>query len=108
MTTHDNIHIPTESFPHWIWFVIEFGIVLAISVLVAREIVPLFEEIVVSQNWVCVQESHKVNCTQEEDFTPNEGLLNWIFWGIVTAIFLAWYIVIRSLILKKPILQNRS
>jgi hypothetical protein len=108
VTTHDNIHIPTESLPHWIWFVIEFSIVMAVAVLISREIVPVFEEIIVTQKWVCLQESHLLNCTQEEEFTPDQGLLNWIFWGIVTAIFLVWYIVIRSFILKKPILQNRS
>jgi hypothetical protein len=108
VTTHDNIHIPNESFPHWIWFVIEFSIVMAVAVLISREIVPVFEEIIVTQKWVCLQESHLLNCTQEEEFTPDQGLLNWIFWGIVTAIFLVWYIVIRSFILKKPILQNRS
>ena len=44
---------------------------------------------------------------------PNEieaqivGFLNWIFYGIVAAIFLGWYIIIRTLILKKPILETR-
>ncbi len=108
MVTHDNIHIPTESFPHWIWFVIEFSIVMAVAVLVSHKIIPVFEEIIVSQKWVCLQVSHLLNCTKEEEFTPDEGMLNWIFWGIVTAIFLVWYIFIRSFILKKPILQNRS
>ena len=37
MVAHDNIHIPTESFPHWIWFVIEFAIVLAVSAILSKE-----------------------------------------------------------------------
>ena len=83
MTTHDNIHIPTESFPHWIWFVIEFFIVLAVSALISREIMVAFQEY-------------------------EEPLQNWIFFGIITAIFFVWGIIIRSIILKKPILRNRG
>jgi hypothetical protein len=45
MVTHDNIHIPSESFPHWIWFVIEFAIVLAVSALLSREITGAFENL---------------------------------------------------------------
>ena len=108
MVTHDNIHIPGESFPHWIWFVIEFAIVLGIALAISHQIVPTLEDMVLTNNWVCVQESHKSVCSQEEELAPNEGLLVWIFWGIVTAIFLAWYVIIRGLILKKPILRNRT
>jgi len=35
-------------------------------------------------------------------------LQNWVFYGIVSMVFFVWYIVIRGLILKKPILGNRS
>ena len=108
MATHDNIHIPGESFPHWIWFTIEFFIVLGIALGIAHQITPALEDVVVSQNWVCIQESHKTNCSQEEEVTPNVQMLIWIFWAIVTAIFFIWYVVIRSWILKKPILRNRS
>ena len=82
MVSHDNIHIPGESFPHWIWFVIEFIIVFAVSSLISRGIMGIFAEF-------------------------EEPMQNWIFWGIVAAIFLGWYIIIRGLIIKKPILQNR-
>jgi len=37
----------------------------------------------------------------------DETMQNWIFWGIAGAIFVGWYIIIRWLILKKPILENR-
>ena len=84
MVAHDNIHIPSESFPHWIWFVIEFFIVLAVATLVSRGIMGVFE-----------------------GMEMDAGNLNWIFWGLVTAIFLGWYIGIRRLILKKPILESR-
>ena len=32
------VHIPKESWPNWTWYAIEFGIVIAISMLVSREI----------------------------------------------------------------------
>ena len=81
MTTHDNIHIPTESFPHWIWFAIEFAIVLAVSALLSREITDSIEGL-------------------------EQTMQNWVFMGILTAIFGSWYIIIRGLILKKPILKG--
>ena len=108
MATHDNIHIPGESFPHWIWFTIEFFIVLGIALAISHQITLSLEDVVVTQNWTCVQESHKTICTQEEEVATNMPMLMWIFWGIVTAIFFIWYVIIRSLILKKPILRNRS
>lgn len=77
---HDNIHIPGESFPHWIWFVIEVTIVMAIAMLVSREIT---DSII--------------------DLDPLAQ--NWVFYGIVGAIFFIWFIIIRGLILKKKILS---
>lgn len=82
MGVHNNIHIPKESWPHWTWYVMEFGIVLAISMLVSREIT-----------------------NSIEGLTPD--MQNWIFYGIVGAIFLGWYIIIRGAIMKKWIFQNR-
>lgn len=81
MGSHSNVHIPKESWPHWTWYAIEFGIVLAVSMLVSREITESFE------------------------LTPDTQ--NWVFMGIVGIIFFIWYIVIRGLILKKKILENR-
>lgn len=82
MVAHGNIHIPKESWPHWTWYAIEFGIVLAISMLVSREI---------TDSIVGLDPS-----TQ-----------NWVFYAIVGSIFLGWYIVIRGLILKKNILETK-
>ena len=81
MVKHDNIQIPTESFPHWIWFVIEFSIVLAISALLSREITDSIEGL-------------------------DAAMQNWVFMGILTSIFGGWYIIIRGFILKKPILSG--
>ena len=81
MVKHDNIHIPTESFPHWIWFVIEFAIVLAVSAVLSKEATGAIEGL-------------------------DEVMQNWVFMGILTSIFGGWYIIIRGLILKKPILSG--
>jgi len=83
VVSHDNIHIPRESFPSWIWFVIEFFIVLAISLVISWKIMDVFHEF---------------------DIT----LQNLIFWSLVGGIFVLWYIVIRNFVLKKNILENRS
>ena len=82
MGSHSNVHVPKESWPHWIWYAIEFGIVLAVSMLVSREITDSIA-----------------------DLGPEAQ--NWVFMGIVGVIFLLWYIVIRGMILKKKILENR-
>jgi len=82
MVTHDNIHIPKESFPHWIWYVIEIAIVLALSLVASSKIT-----------------------NSIEGLTPETQ--NYMFIGIVGIFFIVWYIGIRGFILKKKILQNR-
>jgi len=83
VVTHDNIHIPKESWPHWTWYAIEFFITLAIAVVIAFK-----------------------STDAIEGLSPE--LQNWVFYGIVTLVFFVWYIVIRGLILKKHILGNPS
>jgi len=107
MVSHNNAHIPKESWPHWTWYAIEFFIVFAIANLIAFLATPSFEPMVVTQGFDCVQESHLTKCSPAEEASPDEQLLNWIFYSIVAAIFLTWYIVIRGLILKKKILEGR-
>ncbi len=82
MGAHNNVHIPKESWPRWTWYAIEFGIVLAVSMLVSREIVNLFEGL-----------------------APD--MQNWVFFGAVGGIFIGWYLLLRALVFKKPILGNR-
>lgn len=79
MGSHNNVHVPAESWPYWTWFAIEFGIVLAASMLIGRELVNLFP-----------------------DLTPE--LQNWVFYGFVAGVFIGWYLVIRALVFKRPIL----
>jgi len=81
MGANPYVHIPKESWPSWIWYAIEFGIVIAISMLVSREIT-----------------------NSIENLTPE--VQNYVFMGTVGLIFLAWYIGIRGFILKKKILRN--
>lgn len=83
MGTHNNVHIPKESFPKFLWYAIEFFIVVGVSVGIAMNSVNYFTQI---------------------GFT--EQMTNWIFWGIVGGVFLVYYILIRAFILKKPILKN--
>lgn len=82
MTVHNNVHIPSESWPSWTWYAIEFGIVMAVSMLVSREITNYIEGL---------------DGTQQ----------NWVFYAIVAGIFLLWYVIIRGMVLKKEILRNR-
>jgi len=81
MVAHDNIHIPKESFPNWIWYAIEAIIVIGISFGISFKVAESF------------------------DVTPELG--NWILTGTFGACFLVWYIIIRGLILKKKILRNK-
>lgn len=113
MTTHNNVHIPKESWPSWTWYAIEFGIVLAISLLVSREISDyLLASIADSLGHGSVLESWEGINIHSTEFTnlentiqqPIVAMSNWIFYGIVGAIFGIWYIVIRGLILKKKVL----
>ncbi len=82
---HSNVYIPRESWPHWTWFAIEFFIVLAASLLIASEIM----------------------VTVFDDTEMGETIQNWIFWSIVGILFFMWYIILRGLVLKRTILENR-
>lgn len=83
MGVHNNAHVPKESFPGFLWYAIEFFIVVGVSVGIAMNSVNYFTEI---------------------GFT--EQMTNWIFWGIAGGVFLVYYLPIRALVLKKPILKN--
>ncbi len=76
MVVHPNIHIPKESWPHWTWYAIECVIVIAISLLISREITDSIEGL-----------------------TPE--IQNYVFIGILGVFFLVWYVGIRNFILTK-------
>lgn len=83
MGVHNNVHVPNESFPKFLWYAIEFFIIVGVSVGIAMNSINYFTQI---------------------GFT--EQLTNWIFWGIVGVVFMIYYTLIRTFILKKPILKN--
>ena len=76
MGVHPNIHIPKESFPHWIWYAIECSIVIAVSLLISREITDSIEGL-------------------------NPEVQNYLFIGILGIFFLVWYLGLRKPILTK-------
>ena len=76
MGVHPNIHIPKESFPNWIWYTIECVIVIAVSLLISRQITNSIEEI-------------------------SPEVSNYIFIGIMGIGFLIWYVGLRRAILTK-------
>lgn len=108
VAAHDNIHIPRESFPSWIWYMIEFAIVLAIALVVGWQISNSMQDIIVGHGFECEQVSATSDCSIDKEITTDESMLNWVFYGISGAIMLLWYVGIRGLILKKPILRNRG
>ena len=57
-----------------------------------------------SYGWECEQTSQITDCSMAEEETVNQGSLNWIFWGIVGAIFAGWYMGARRFVLKRKIL----
>ena len=106
MSGRNNIHVPKESWPKFSWYIIEFAIVMAIAVVIAWQTSPIFEDLVIMNGWDCEQVSHVTECSVAEEATVSQEMLNWIFWGIVGAIFLIWYLLIRVIVLKKYVLQN--
>ena len=104
MPARNNIHVPSESWPFFAWSVIEFAIVIAIAIVISWQINPFFEDYVVMNGWECEQESQETNCTIADEATVQQTSLNWIFWGIVGAIFAGWYLGARRFVLKRKIL----
>ena len=98
---HSNVHVPKESFPFFLFLVIEFAIVTAVSVGVSSQVTPTFQEIVVGQGLICTQKSHITNCQMADEISIDEGGLTWIFWGIVGVFFLVWYLGLRSIVFRK-------
>ncbi|MBS1268335.1 MAG: hypothetical protein MAG458_01064 [Nitrosopumilus sp.] len=76
MGVHPNIHIPKESWPHWTWYAIECVIVIAVSLLISREITDSIEGLI-------------------------PEVQNYLFIGNMGIFFLVWYIGLRRIILTK-------
>ena len=83
MGVHNNAHVPKESFPTFLWYAIEFFIVLGAAIGISMISMSYF---------------------QKMKFT--EDMTDWIFWGIIGAVFLVYYLIVRNFILKRPILSK--
>jgi len=83
MGVHNNAHVPKESFPTFLWYAIEFFIVLGAAIGISINSMSYF---------------------QKMGFT--EDMTDWIFWGIIGAVFLGYYLIVRNFILKRPILSK--
>ena len=114
MVAHDNVHIPTESWPNWTWYALEFGIVLAISLVIGWKVSDqILHNVAMSlgfgdalESWIGIS-VHSPEFKALDDAIEGKivSMSNWIFYGIVGAIFGAWYLVIRGFILKKKIFR---
>ena len=74
------VRITKESFPSWIWYAAECVGLIVIAFLSAVLITDTFEDLTTEQH-------------------------NYMITGIFASFFLVWYVIIRSLILKKKILR---
>lgn len=83
MGVHNNIHVPKESFPSFLWYAIEFFIVLGAALGISMNSMGYFQKIGITQD-----------------------MTDWVFWGIIGAVFLFYYLIVRTFILKRPILSK--
>ncbi len=114
MPAHDNVHIPSESWPNWTWYALEFGIVLAVSFVVGWKasdgILPGVAAAVghggALESWAGVSVHSPEFMALADDVEGKiVSMSNWIFYGIVGSVFGGWYLVIRGFVLKKRILR---
>ncbi len=83
MGAHNNIHVPKESWPAFMWYAIEFFIALGAGLGISL---------------------NSMDYLKKMGF--NDSMTTWAFWGIVGVVFLVYYLIIRPIILKKPILSK--
>jgi hypothetical protein len=83
MGAHNNIHIPKESWPAFLWYAIEFFIVLGAGLGISLISIDYFKKM---------------------EF--NDSMIIWFFWGIIGAAFLVYYLIVRPLVLRKPVLSK--
>ena len=83
MGAHNNIHVPKESWPAFRWYAIEFFIVLDAGLGISLNSMDFFKKI-----------------------GFNDSMTIWAFWGIIGVVFLAYYLIVRPLILRRPILSK--
>lgn len=82
MGVHNNVHVPKDSWPAFAWYAIEFFIVMAVGVMISYNSMDYFKKLGFDQS-----------------------MTDWIFWGIAGIPFLAYYLIVRPLLLRKPALR---
>jgi hypothetical protein len=80
---HNNAHVPKESWPAFLWYAIEFFIVLAAGLLISYNSMDFFKKL-----------------------SNDSSMSTWIFWGMVGVVYLVYYLIVRPIILKKPALAK--
>jgi len=80
---HNNAHVPKESWPAFLWYAIEFFIVLAAGLLISYNSMDFFKKL-----------------------SNDSSMSTWIFWGMVGVVYLVYYLIVRPIILKKPTLAK--
>ncbi len=83
MGSHNNVHVPKESWPAFLWYAIEFFIVLGAGIGISINSMDYFKKL-----------------------GFNESMTNWIFWGIIGVVFLVYYLIVRPLLLRRPALSK--
>jgi len=83
MGVHNNAHVPKESWPGFLWYAIEFFLALGAGLGISLNSMDYFKKI-----------------------GFDDTMSTWIFWGIIGAVFLVYYLVVRPIILRKPILSK--
>ncbi len=114
MGAHNNVHIPGESWPGWTWYAIEFGIVLAVAMVISWKVSDaILPNIAAAVGHGGVLESWENINIHSDEFKALEAAIenriifasNWVFYSILGAVFAGWYILIRGFALKKRILN---
>lgn len=83
MGVHNNIHVPKESWPHFMWYAIEFFIALGAGLGISLISMDYFKKM-----------------------GFGDAMTTWLFWGIVGVVLLVYYLIVRPLILRKPVLSK--
>ena len=114
MGAHDNIHIPKDSWPNWIWYGIEVALVFAIAMVIGWQVSDyILEDVANVVGHGDALESWDGVSVQSDTFKkiPDDvegkivAMSNWIFYGIFGAVFGVWFLGIRRFVLKKRVLS---
>ncbi len=113
MTAHDNISVPSESWPNWIWYAIEFALVFIASMVIAQQISDaILYNVAAALGYGDALESWQgvtVMTSAFQDIPMDvQGKIaatsNWIFYIIFAGFFGIWYMGLRRIVLKKKTL----